>query len=98
MLGVSAHPVAKKPCAFIGFQGGTTPTEKPMKNSIATNLIVPKLFSRKDLATRWNCSIETLKRREKSGILNPTVLGRLVRYKLEEIEAIESAGSRKEIR
>jgi len=69
-----------------------------MKKLHATNQIVSKLFSRKDLATRWNCSIETLKRREKSGILNPTILGRLVRYKLEEIESIESAGSRKEIR
>jgi glutamine synthetase len=69
-----------------------------MKKPIATNTNAPKLFSRKELATRWNCSIETLKRREKSGILNPTVLGRLVRYKLEEIEAIESAGSRKEVR
>jgi hypothetical protein len=80
------------------FQAGTTPTQKPMKNSNATNSTFPKLFSRKDLAVRWNCSIETLKRREKSGILNPTILGRLVRYRLEEIEAVEAAGATKSVR
>jgi len=82
----------------MGFHASTTLAGKLMMKSTTPNRIVPKFFSRQDLAIRWNCSIETLKRGEKSGILNPTILGRLVRYKLEEIEAIESAGSRKEVR
>ena len=55
----------------------------------------PELISRKKLASRWNCSIETLKRREKVGILQPIILGRLVRYNLEDVEAIEAAGTKK---
>jgi len=80
------------------FQAGTTLALNHMKSINSVTQTLPKLLSRRDLAFRWNCSIETLKRREKAGILNPTILGRLVRYKLEDIEAIECAGSRKETR
>ena len=52
-----------------------------------------KLLDRKLLANRWSCSIETLKRRERAGVLTAIVLGRLVRYRLSDIEAIESAGA-----
>lgn len=49
------------------------------------------LLDRKALAARWSVSIETLKRREKDGSLLPVYLpgGRLVRYRLSDIEEIE---------
>jgi hypothetical protein len=48
------------------------------------------LLTRHQLANRWQVSIETLKRREKSGILPPLKLGSIVRYRLMDIEQIES--------
>ncbi len=51
-----------------------------------------KLLDRKLLANRWSCSIETLKRRERAGVLTAILLGRLVRYRLSDIEAIEDDG------
>ncbi len=51
------------------------------------------LITRQQLAIRWICSTETIKRRERTGILTPIVLGGLVRYKLSEIEAIEAAAT-----
>ena len=49
-------------------------------------------ISRKALAQRWSCSVETIKRKEKVGILNPLRLGkRFLRYRLSDIEAIEKA-------
>lgn len=47
-------------------------------------------FTRRALADRWAVSIETLKRRERSGILPFLKLGRGVRYKLADIERIEA--------
>ncbi len=52
-----------------------------------------KLLDRKLLANRWSCSIETLKRRERAGVLTAILLGRLVRYRLSDIEAIEAASA-----
>jgi len=46
-------------------------------------------LSRQNLAVRWQCSTETIKRREKAGILPSLRLGGLVRYKLADIERIE---------
>ena len=48
-----------------------------------------KLLKRSDLAIRWGCSIETVKRREKAGILKPIVLGRLVRFRLDDVIKLE---------
>lgn len=56
-----------------------------MKTSPATQA----LLSRRHLAERWSISRETLKRREKAGILTPLKLGKLTRYRLTDIEAIE---------
>jgi predicted site-specific integrase-resolvase len=52
------------------------------------------LLDRKSLASRWGVSIETIKRREADGSINPVYLpgGRLVRYRLAEIIAIENNG------
>jgi hypothetical protein len=49
----------------------------------------PAMLSRRHLAERWSISRETLKRREKAGILPFLKLGRDVRYRLTDIEVIE---------
>ena len=46
-------------------------------------------YTRRTLSERWQCSIETLKRREKAGKLGFLKLGKSVRYLPEEIERIE---------
>ena len=46
--------------------------------------------SRQELALRWRCCIETIKRREKSRVLKALKLGRLVRYRLADVEAVEA--------
>ena len=46
-------------------------------------------LTREDLALRWNCSKETLKRRQRSGVLPALKLGRLIRYKMEDVQAVE---------
>jgi hypothetical protein len=49
------------------------------------------LLTRKELGYRWKTSTETLKRRERAGILPFLKLGRGVRYRMPDIEAIERA-------
>jgi hypothetical protein len=51
---------------------------------------ISTLFTRNALARRWDVSIETLKRREKAGLLPVLKLGRGVRYRLVDIERIEA--------
>jgi hypothetical protein len=47
-------------------------------------------ISRQELCARWGCSLETLKRREKQGILHPVGFSeRMVRYELSEVMTIE---------
>lgn len=51
-----------------------------------------KFLKRRELAARWRCSGETIKRRQRSGLLNPIRLSkRLLLYKLSEVEALEAA-------
>jgi len=50
---------------------------------------ITRLLTRRRLSDRWEYSIETLKRWEKNGKLNPLKLGRNVRYRLADIEALE---------
>lgn len=53
-----------------------------------------QLLSRRALANRWNCCIETIKRREREGMLRAIRFNqRLLRYKLSEILAIEEAAA-----
>ena len=59
-----------------------------MNNHNQTNSI--RLVTRKGLSYRWQLSIETLKRRERAGILPFLKLGRGVRYRLDDIERIEA--------
>jgi hypothetical protein len=49
-----------------------------------------QMLSRRHLADRWALSKETLKRREKAGLLPFLKLGRDVRYRLADIELIEA--------
>jgi hypothetical protein len=50
-----------------------------------------RLLTRKGLADRWQMSTETLKRRERAGVLRVLKLGRGVRYRLSDVEALEAA-------
>lgn len=53
---------------------------------------VEYLISREQLANRWGCSIETIKRRERAGVLLALKLSsRCTRYRLSDIECVESA-------
>ena len=49
------------------------------------------LFTRQDVADRWQQSTETVKRRERAGMLHPLKLGRNVRYRLSDILSFEKA-------
>ena len=51
-----------------------------------------QLLSRGAVAQRWECCIETIKRRERAGILKPIRFNqRMLRYRLSDILAIEAA-------
>jgi hypothetical protein len=50
-----------------------------------------QLLTRKELCARWRLSTETLKRRERSGLLPFLKLGKGVRYRISDIEALEHA-------
>lgn len=53
---------------------------------------VPEFISRDQLAKRWNVSKETIKRREREGLLNPIRFNqRLLRYRLRDIVEIEQS-------
>jgi predicted site-specific integrase-resolvase len=47
------------------------------------------MLTRRLLAERWSVSRETLKRRERAGLLPFLKLGRDVRYRMDDIERIE---------
>jgi hypothetical protein len=61
---------------------------KPQAGAVLNS--ADRLISRRTLAERWELSVETLKRRERSGILRSLKLGRGVRYRLSDIERIEA--------
>ena len=51
-----------------------------------------KFLKRRELAARWRCSTETIKRKQRAGLLTPVRLSaRMLLYKLSEIEALEVA-------
>jgi hypothetical protein len=54
------------------------------------NTTAARLLTRKGLSDRWQLSIETLKRRERCGVLRVLKLGRGVRYRLSDIEHLEA--------
>ncbi|HEX9630592.1 MAG TPA: hypothetical protein VF961_11285 [Pyrinomonadaceae bacterium] len=56
--------------------------------------IPEQLLSRKAIADRWQTSVETVKRREKAGLLKAIRFNqRLLRYKLSNVEAVEAAAA-----
>ncbi len=60
--------------------------------------ILPRdaLISRAEIAKRWGVSVETIKRREREGLIHPLRFNsRLLRYKLSAIEQIEAEASQR---
>jgi hypothetical protein len=49
-----------------------------------------QLVTRRELSDRWKLSVETLKRRERCGVLRVLKLGRGVRYRLADIQRLEA--------
>jgi hypothetical protein len=49
-----------------------------------------RLVTRRELSDLWKLSVETLKRRERSGLLPCLKLGRGVRYRLSDVEHLEA--------
>lgn len=62
-----------------------------MQNATTLPPETETLLTRQELAKRHKVSTETLKRRERAGMLRPLKLGRGVRYLLSDIVAIETA-------
>ena len=60
------------------------------RNPILSNTSDP-LLTRREVAERWRQSTETVKRRERAGVLHALKLGRGVRYRLSDVLAFESA-------
>jgi hypothetical protein len=55
-----------------------------------------RLLTRRELSGRWQLSTETLKRRERCGLLRCLKLGRGVRYRLSDVEALEQAAEERQ--
>ena len=52
-----------------------------------------ELLTRLELARRWKVSIETLKRRERTKVLQPVRLdGRIIRYRMSDVLRVEEEG------
>jgi hypothetical protein len=52
-----------------------------------------QFISRKGLALRWRCSCETVKRRQREGLLRGVYFNqRMLRYPMSEVLAVESEG------
>ena len=60
------------------------------EKNIQDQLVDVTTLSRQQLAARWSCSVETIKRKEKAGFIVPLRLGRrLLRFRLSDILQIE---------
>ena len=51
----------------------------------ANQALQDRLLDRRSLKDRWDCSLESLKRWERAGILRPLKIGSKVRYRLSDI-------------
>ena len=51
----------------------------------------PLFITRHGLADRWLVSTETLKRKERAGLLRPLKIGNAIRYRMSDILAFEKA-------
>jgi hypothetical protein len=70
------------------------------KRKLPPNVLVPlsapgaTFLTRRELATRWRCSGETIKRRQRCGKLHPVYLSaRKILYRVGEVEALEADGA-----
>jgi hypothetical protein len=55
-----------------------------------TEILPQVLISRQELARRWSCSTETVKRRTRDGLLHPLRFNsRMIRYAMSEILRVE---------
>jgi len=62
-----------------------------MQKHIPSSKQSEQFLKRRELAARWHCSTETIKRRQRAGLLHPVRLSqRLLLYKLSEVETIEA--------
>jgi hypothetical protein len=61
-----------------------------MNNTYQPSDEAGRLLTRKELSGRWQLSTETLKRRERCGLLPFLKLGRGVRYRLDAVERLET--------
>lgn len=50
----------------------------------------PVLLSRRELAARWQCHVDTIKRREVEGKVHPVIVGHKRLYRLSDIQRIEA--------
>jgi hypothetical protein len=65
-----------------------------MKPEIVSQNQTEKFLTRRELAERWRCSGESVKRRQRAGLLHPVYLSeRKLLYSLAEIEALETAAA-----
>ena len=66
-------------------------TVNPSAEPLEVSPSVPLLISRKELSVRWGgVSQDTIRRREKEGMLQPIRFGpNIVRYHLEDVERYE---------
>jgi DNA-binding transcriptional regulator YhcF (GntR family) len=68
------------------------------KSETAASQLGPseQFISRRSLASRWGCSVETIKRRTRDGMLHPIRFNaRMIRYQLSEVIRVErEAGGR----
>jgi hypothetical protein len=53
-------------------------------------------FSRTELAARWGCHTETIRRREAAGEITPIRLPGGLRYRRADIEALEAAAGKEQ--
>jgi hypothetical protein len=60
----------------------------PLK-SVEIDAQLKRLFTRRRLTGRWDCSVETLKRLERRGVLTVIRIGGMVRYSLDDILEVE---------
>jgi hypothetical protein len=52
-----------------------------------------QFITRRDLADRWLVSTETLKRKERAGLLRAFKIGRGVRYRMADVLAFEEGAA-----
>jgi hypothetical protein len=67
-----------------------TQEDKKMQRKKTQAFQVFQMLTRKDVSTRWQCSIMTLKRMEQAKRLHALKIGRGVRYRLSDILAFEA--------